>query len=613
MSIVLDRLSKVYAGRRVVDDVSLEVGDGELFVLLGSSGSGKSTVLRLISGLAPADSGTILLFGKDVTVLPPQQRGVGFVFQNYSIFRHMTVSRNIEFGLKLRRVPRPERRKKSAELLELIGLGGLGGRYAHELSGGQQQRVALARALAYEPRVLLLDEPFGALDAKIRVQLRRTLREIQRALKVTAVLVTHDQEEAFELGDRIGIVEHGRLLEVGSAEELYARPRSFFVATFLGSGTVLVGRCEDGKARFGPVSLPIPKDQPHEEGDPVRILIRPEQVALGGTDRDAPSLGPAEIVDQTFAGAARRLRLRVPEIAGVRQIFPPTPYGEEGLLVDALVPSERPVPAEPQALLMGWRVLAQPQRRVLVMDGGRGGTEALAAAARIARSIGATLRVFGVAKDADAVAALTTALTERAAAAGTPGAEVRVRSGDRDEQISAELAETYYHLFVVAAATRGDRRRGSSADPAVLERARTPVLFARGEVRAIKTILLCTAVGEPGRAAVRYGAWLAARLQARVLLLHVSREEGEAPTWVRAHLERGVRTLHGQGVLADYKIRGAGTPLDGIAAEARESGFDLVLIGRHVPPVGDRQGGDGVTLQVLRAADRSVLVVPENA
>jgi len=211
MSIVLENLTKYYGGRRIVDRVSLEIADGELFVLLGSSGSGKSTVLRLIAGLARVDSGTVNLFGRDVTSVPAQERGVGFVFQNYSIFRHMTVAKNIEFGLRLRGVPRADRRRKSDELLELIGLGGLGDRYSHQLSGGQQQRVALARALAYEPRVLLLDEPFGALDAKIRSQLRRTLRDLQRALHVTTILVTHDQEEAFELADRIGVVERGRL------------------------------------------------------------------------------------------------------------------------------------------------------------------------------------------------------------------------------------------------------------------------------------------------------------------------------------------------------------------------------------------------------------------
>ncbi|HET6315925.1 MAG TPA: ABC transporter ATP-binding protein, partial [Chloroflexota bacterium] len=233
MPIVIDHLSKRFGRQAVLDRVSLEVNDGELFVLLGASGSGKSTVLRLIAGLLPADEGRIVLHDKDVTDLPPQQRGTGFVFQNYSIFRHMSVADNIEFGLKIRRVPADQRAKKRDELLDLVGLMGLGSRYADQLSGGQLQRVALARALAYEPSVLLLDEPFGALDVRIRGQLRRSLKEIQRRLNVATILVTHDQEEAFELGDRIGVLERGRLLEVGEPEALYAKPKSLYVASFL--------------------------------------------------------------------------------------------------------------------------------------------------------------------------------------------------------------------------------------------------------------------------------------------------------------------------------------------------------------------------------------------
>jgi nucleotide-binding universal stress UspA family protein len=250
------------------------------------------------------------------------------------------------------------------------------------------------------------------------------------------------------------------------------------------------------------------------------------------------------------------------------------------------------------------------------MDGGRGTSDALVAAARIARAIGASLRVFGVARDADSSETLRAALAERAAAVDTPNAEIRVRSGGREEQIAAELAETYYHLFVVDASgsTRGDRRRGGTVEPAALERSRTPVLFVRGPVKGWKDLLLCTAVGEPGRAAVRYGAWLAARLSARVILLHVVRTGDEAPPWVRAHLERGVRTLHGQGVQADFRIRTAGAPLQGILDEAREGSHDLVLIGRHVSAAGAAHPtGEDVTLQVLRATDRPVLVVPENA
>ncbi|HET9795762.1 MAG TPA: ABC transporter ATP-binding protein, partial [Thermoanaerobaculia bacterium] len=226
MSIVLDGLTKRFGTQPVVDRLTLELRDGELFVLLGSSGSGKSTVLRLIAGLLPPDAGRIVLHDRDVTGLPPQQRGVGFVFQNFSIFRHMTAAKNIEFGLRIRGVRSADRARRREELLDLVGLGGLGGRYAHQLSGGQLQRVALARALAYEPAVLLLDEPFGALDAKIRSQLRRSLREVQQQLSVTTILVTHDQEEAFEVGDRIGVLERGRLLEGGTARTLYERPRT---------------------------------------------------------------------------------------------------------------------------------------------------------------------------------------------------------------------------------------------------------------------------------------------------------------------------------------------------------------------------------------------------
>ena len=228
------------------------------------------------------------------------------MFQNYSIFRHMSVGENIEFPLKIRKVPAAERARRREELLDRVGLGGFGNRYAHQLSGGQQQRVALARALVHEPSVLLLDEPFGALDVKIRSQLRRNLREIQQQLGVTAILVTHDQEEAFELADRIGLMDRGELLEVGAPEGLYARPRTLFGATFLGAGTVLVGRAREGTAQIGPLSLPIPSEVEHEEDDRVRVLVRPEQVEISAAP-PAPEralLGQGTIVEQNFLGRA---------------------------------------------------------------------------------------------------------------------------------------------------------------------------------------------------------------------------------------------------------------------------------------------------------------------
>src|SRR5947207_806832 len=327
MSIVLENISKRFGGQWVVDNVSLEVADKELFVLLGSSGSGKSTILRMIAGLTEPTGGRVMLHGSDVTNLPPQKRGTGFVFQNYSIFRHMTVSENIEFGLRIRKTPKEERTRRREQLLDLVGLAGLGSRYAHQLSGGQQQRVALARALVYEPNVLLLDEPFGALDVKIRSQLRRSLKEIQQRLGVTTILVTHDQEEAFELADRIGVLERGRLLEVGASEALYAHPRSLFAATFLGAGTVLVGRAEKGQAQFGPLSLPIPENSPHEEGGRVQLLVRPEHVELSADPPpDLPLVGRGSIIEQSFTGPLRRVRLRLPRLSGTRQISPPPPF-----------------------------------------------------------------------------------------------------------------------------------------------------------------------------------------------------------------------------------------------------------------------------------------------
>ena len=289
----------------------------------------------MIAGLVLPDEGSIRINGRDVTLLPPQARDVGLVFQNYSIFRHMTVAENIEFGLRIRGVKAAERRKRRDELLDLVGLGGLGNRFESQLSGGQRQRVALARALAYEPGVLLLDEPFGALDVKIRVQLRQSLKEIQRTLGVTTVLVTHDQEEAFELGTRIAVVERGRLLEVGPPQQLYESPRSLFVATFLGAGSVLVGRCREHKVELGPLTLPIPDDVPHQEGDRVRVLIRPEHLALSAERRaSAPTLGQGEVVEQTFTGAARRIRVRLPPLAGVRQVVPPLRFGEEAVRLE---------------------------------------------------------------------------------------------------------------------------------------------------------------------------------------------------------------------------------------------------------------------------------------
>jgi sulfate/thiosulfate transport system ATP-binding protein len=234
MSILVRNVSKRFGDFVALDDVSLDVESGALTALLGPSGSGKSTLLRIIAGLETADEGEILLGGTDATALSPQKRDVGFVFQHYAAFKHMTVRENVAFGLKVRKRPKAEIAQRVDELLNLVQLHSLGHRYPAQLSGGQRQRMGLARALAPEPEVLLLDEPFGALDARVRSELREWLRRLHDVVHVTTVFVTHDQDEAMEISDRIAVIDHGRLEQVGSPRELYDEPASTFVMSFVG-------------------------------------------------------------------------------------------------------------------------------------------------------------------------------------------------------------------------------------------------------------------------------------------------------------------------------------------------------------------------------------------
>ena len=315
MSITLDQVTKQFQGNPVVNDVSLAVAEGEFFVLLGPSGSGKSTLLRTIAGLTDADHGRITLFGRDVTQVSAREREVGFVFQNYALFRHMSVGENIEFALRVRRVKPAERTRRRKELLELIGLGGMDDRLPTQLSGGQQQRVAVARALAHKPKVLLLDEPFGALDAKIREELRRTIRSVQRELGITTILVTHDQEEAFALGDRLGVMNLGRLLETGRPTELYTRPATRFVATFLGAANLLLRREARSGTELAPDRPDGVPDQPRRDRreQEVVAMLRPEEAELA-PDRDAlvtSFLGYGHVEELQFTGALERLRIRM--------------------------------------------------------------------------------------------------------------------------------------------------------------------------------------------------------------------------------------------------------------------------------------------------------------
>jgi ABC-type Fe3+/spermidine/putrescine transport system ATPase subunit len=305
MAVEVRGLSKNYAGRAVVRQVDLSIARGELLVLLGPSGSGKSTLLRMIGGLAAADAGQILVDGVDVTRLQPQARDMGFVFQSYALFEHMSVADNVEFALRVRGVGHDQRAARRRELLAMVGLDGLSARLPAQLSGGQRQRAALARALAHRPKLLLLDEPFGALDARIRSELRNSLRALLKDLGTTAVFVTHDQEEALALADRLVVMHRGRVLEQGPPRQLYLAPHSEFVARFLGRANLIPA-----------ARLPAPTSV-HE---PARrsgalALLRPEDLQLRELtttlEPGSISLGIGAVEGGEFLGASERIQVRL--------------------------------------------------------------------------------------------------------------------------------------------------------------------------------------------------------------------------------------------------------------------------------------------------------------
>jgi sulfate transport system ATP-binding protein len=283
MSISIENVSKTFGSFVALQDVSLEVPDGDLLALLGPSGSGKTTLLRIIGGLEVADGGSVRLHGEDITEKSARERNVGFVFQHYALFRHMTVAENIGYGLKVRKVPASRIRERVAQLLDLIKLSGLEYRYPGQLSGGQRQRVALARALAAEPSVLLLDEPFGALDAKVRKELRQWVRKLHDEIHVTSIFVTHDQEEAMELADRVVVMNHGRIEQMGSTDELYERPASPFVFDFLGDTNVLPADVRAGGVFLPGADRPISSDGSRTAG-PVDVYVRPGDLRLAEPD-----------------------------------------------------------------------------------------------------------------------------------------------------------------------------------------------------------------------------------------------------------------------------------------------------------------------------------------
>ncbi|KRA48913.1 sulfate/molybdate ABC transporter ATP-binding protein [Pseudoxanthomonas sp. Root630] len=342
MSIKIEHLQKKFGAFTALEDVSLDIRQGELLALLGPSGSGKTTLLRVIAGLEQADGGRVLFDGEDAATLSVQARRAGFVFQHYALFRHLTVEENIGFGLRVRRgkarVAEAAVRARVAELLSLVQLDGLGGRYPAQLSGGQRQRVALARALAIEPRVLLLDEPFGALDAQVRRDLRRWLRELHDRTGLTTIFVTHDQEEALELADRVAILNRGRIEQLGSPADAYDAPASPFVYSFVGAVNRLPARWESGALHAA--GLPLAARGASGQGD-AEVFVRPEDLRL--TDDGAG--WPATIIGAQRNGPRLRLRAR---LEGGSEVEIELPADSE----DASTQPGRPVRLAPKRF--GW-------------------------------------------------------------------------------------------------------------------------------------------------------------------------------------------------------------------------------------------------------------------
>jgi sulfate transport system ATP-binding protein len=310
VSISVKNITKKFGAFTALDDVSLEVPNGSLLALLGPSGSGKTTLLRIIAGLEVPDAGSVVCQDEDITRQSARDRNVGFVFQHYALFRHMNVFENVAFGMRVRKQPKKLINDRVSELLHLVRLDGLERRYPSQLSGGQRQRVALARALAIQPKVLLLDEPFGALDAKVRQELRSWLRRLHHEINMTSVFVTHDQEEAFEVADRVVVMNQGRVEQAGAPDEVFEHPANPFVMDFLGNVNVFHGRVQNGRALLGSMEVAYP-EYPHQEERPATLYVRPHELDIERLPNGVASLkarveriNPAGSVAKVFLLAA---------------------------------------------------------------------------------------------------------------------------------------------------------------------------------------------------------------------------------------------------------------------------------------------------------------------
>jgi putative spermidine/putrescine transport system ATP-binding protein len=326
VEVALTGLRRSFGDVHALDGMSLTLAPGEFVALLGPSGCGKTTALRVLAGLEDADEGTVTVGGKDLTKVPTNRRNMGMVFQAYSLFPHLTAIQNVEFGLRLRKIGSAQRRKQAGEALELVGLSAQADRYPTELSGGQQQRVALARALAIQPAVLLLDEPLSALDAKVRVQLRDEIRRIQLEVGTTTLFVTHDQEEALAVADRVGVMRAGSIEHIGPPEEVYARPASAFVAEFVGLSNRLPGVVTDGgKVEVFGQALPMTSPDVASRDTAVTAYVRPEAVRV-----ELDGEGDARVIAAAFLGPSSRVTVAMADGTTITAQVPSSTVSELG-------------------------------------------------------------------------------------------------------------------------------------------------------------------------------------------------------------------------------------------------------------------------------------------
>lgn len=617
MSILLEGISKRYGQQTVVNNVSLEIKDGEFFVLLGSSGSGKTTVLNIIAGLVNADEGRVSLHGRDVTHLPTQKRNVGFVFQNYALFEYMTVGENIEFGLQIRKVPKKDRQIKRDELLELVGLVGLSERMPKQLSGGQQQRVALARALALEPDVLLLDEPLGALDAKIRTELRRSLKTIQRQLGVAAILVTHDQEEAFDLADRIGVMSYGRLVEVGTPRDLYMNPQTEFVASFLGTANILLGQTEGERIQIGPHVFGLTKEATQFSTDGrVQVVFRPEDIALASRkeDLDCPALAEGTVTAMGFNGPTERIRLELPAIPGVRAIAPAVPFGSQNITIDASRPPEQasafPLSVKDKAWVGIRRLhaLSHPGLSFLVItDGSLRSQSAISTGGYLARMSHARMTLLGVGKDE---ALLDSYLQDARKQLGSGMASIQVRTDRSIPALAVARAVEQNPVDLVIAGWRPVE--GVAVAEQIMQVGDHHLLLAAHPGARFEKALVCVASGEPGKDDVLFAGRLLRHLGAQAKLFTAIGKDFK-DEYQRHRAERfiagGVKSLEMFGVSTESEIR-IGNPQNEIVEEIERGKFDLLVMGAPLPRKDGRIAVTGLMQDIMQnTGNCSVLII----